>query len=308
MDTIERPVFDVANDNRASKPLFLDPIDTPSRDDDTPTGTGSLSTVASKEAARKRRLAEAAEMQLAKTAIEARQRIGNPDAANDNEYWPLMSALRRDRDNDSINFILKYRRLVAVAECEPLQGQRVAGGELEVERRSTNLGKDAKAALAAMKEDDAALGGGEIRYRETRRRKGGTFHLPAKRAIAVNDETRVRTAAIAQPFNCDLLIAKIDAKTVLAELRQALGAVLDSFEDAVLGGQSYSEIGSKAGFHVKPDVAGKALVHAGIIAAEGALHDIQQRIRRNERQAERRASARRCEIAVAKAAYLGRAA
>jgi len=237
-----------------------------------------------------------------------RQAIGNPAADNQNEHWPLITALRRDKDTDSIAFVLKYRKLVALAACEPLQGLRVLGANLELVRIDrNNLGEENKAAFCEMKPDDTALKGGEIKQGHVRKRIGVGFDLPARKAVAANDETQFRTAPLAHKFSCDLLIEQIDAKPVLAEVRRSIGAVLDSFEDAVLGGKTYAEIGEKAGFSVKPDVAGKALVKAGILAAETTLHDIERRIRRAEKRAERESSLARCKIAVEKARYFGRA-
>jgi hypothetical protein len=301
------PVFDRG---RQQELELLDNPAAPVRDDDTPTG---IRPIFDKELVKRKREAEKAAMELAKAAIAARQQKRGDDwdgAANDNEDFPLLSALRREGDNDSIDLALKYRKLVALAECEPLQGQRV-GGDLPTEYRSTNLTTQTNEAIeAAVRNnwDGDRLTGGDIRYKQVKKRKGGTFHLPAKQAVTVNDETKVRTAPLAMKFDFDLIIYQIDAKRILAGVRAAIGPLLDPFEDAVLGGQTYTQIGRREDIEVKPDVAGKALVKRAIIAAEGAFCDIERKIPKAEREADRRARLRRAELAVAQAKYLGRAA
>jgi hypothetical protein len=231
-------------------------------------------------------------------------------ADNDNEDFPLLAALRREKDNDSIEFVLAYRRLVALAECEPLQGQR-AGGDIDTVHVSTNLSEQTEEILAKAKEDNwnvTSLPGGEIRYKHVRKRKGGTFHLPAMRAVAANDETRVRTAPLPVKFNCDILIELIDAKPVLEHIRQSLGPLCDILEDAVLGACSYTDIGRRKGAKAKPDETGRVLVKWAITIAEDALHNAVQIIRREEKKSERRAVGRRIEIELERARYLGKAA
>jgi hypothetical protein len=303
-----------ANDNHLDAVFDKPKIDT----DDTPAGPLEIHAgltaeecqarrAADRAAARARLDAEKARMAPVRAALAERQSLGDPSADNDNETWPLLTSLRREGDNDSIATVLQYRQLVALCACQPLQGQRIPGGT-PVVHRSTNLEKETEAALAKIGPTSDSLPGGEIKYKEVKKKKGGTFHLPAQQAVATNDETRVRTAPVAIPFNDELLIRQLDAKPVLKEVRAALGPLLDPFEDAVLGGKTYTDIGRKEDASVKPDVAGKALVKRAIIAAEGVLYDIGQRIRRAERESEKRASMRRCEIAIEKAMYFGRAA
>lgn len=305
-DSTDTPVFDrarnAANDNHPTKQFDQpDMVET----DDEPTGRGPVRTTASKAAAEMRRMAEKAAMASARAIIAKRQSIGNPDAENDNEVWPLLTALRREGDNDSIAFALRYRQLVALAECEPLQGQRLGGGDLGAVHRSTNLDAETDAAIANMQPGDTHLPGGEIRYKEAKQRKGGTFHIPARRAVSTNEETRVRTAPVAVKFNADLIVGKIDASRILDAVRAALGPLVEFMDDAVLGGQTYTQIGERRGHRVKPDVAGKALVREALLTADNALHQIDRFIRMAERQSDQRVLARRCQIAIERAHYLG---
>ena len=151
--------------------------------------------------------------------------------------------------------------------------------------------------------------GGEIRYKEAFKLKGGTYSLPAQRAGVAMEENKVRNAPLAVKFNDKVLIAQIDAKPILAELRAALGPLLDPFEDAVLGGQTLTEIGDQEGIGPKGAAgAGKALVFRAMSALDGAWHDIAVRDRKKEREAEAVALRARARIAAKAAAYLGRAA
>ncbi|WP_411906272.1 hypothetical protein [Rhizobium mayense] len=214
--------------------------------------------------------------------IEARQSIGDPAcAANDNEDFPLMAVLRRDNLSRYIELVLGYRRLVALAEAEPLKGRDYgAGKDLSVVKRSTlkdGVSEVDDAAAADWKY--ATVPGGEIEYRSEIKRSKAAHPLPPKRSVPTNSEIGygVRTAGFHVKFTDATLIEHIDAKPVLAALRAALGPLLDPFEDAVLGGRTFSQIGRGEKFDVKPDVAGKALVFRALAAVDGAWDEIRRR-------------------------------
>ncbi|TIO52965.1 MAG: hypothetical protein E5X80_05055 [Mesorhizobium sp.] len=308
----DKPVFDVANDDRAPAPI-LDDICAIDGTDDTPTNVGALSTYSSREAARARREAEKTAMALAKASLAARQGGKGDDydgAANDNEEFPLLAVLRRDKLDQHIRTVMAYRRLVALCEAQPLQGLAYSAKDgINPEHRSTNLDGVAEVDAAA----DAGwpsdiVAGGNIRYKEVKQLKGGTFSLPPKRAVVAIGETRLRTAPLAVKFSDRVLLSQIDSKPVLASLRSALGPLLEPFEDAVLAGQTFTSIGDREGFKVKPDVAGKALVMRAIVAIEGAWHDIVIEHRRAAKDADKRARLRRAQLAIERARYFGRAA
>lgn len=227
------------------------------------------------------KLAEKA-MRPHRKRIEARQAIGDPAcAANDNEDFPLMSVLRRDERSDYIALVLGYRQLVALAEAEPLKGLDYgAGNDLPLVTRS-KLQDGAKEVdeAAATNWKDGVVSGGEIAYRTEVKRSKAALPLSPKRSVPSNSETGqgVRTAGFHMKFTDAILIEHIDAKPVLAALRAALGPLLDPFEDAVLGGRTFSQIGRGDKFEVKPDVAGKALVFRGLAAVDGAWEEIRIR-------------------------------
>lgn len=308
----DKPVFDAANDNRAPASI-LDDINALYDTDDTPTNVGALSTPSSREAARARRETEKAAMALAKAALAARQGGKGDDydgAANDNEGFPLLAILRRDGLQGSVRTVMAYRRMVALCEAQPLQGLAYSAKDgIGPEYRSSKLdgAADVDAEHAANWPRDS-VPGGEIRYKEVKKLKGGTFSLPAQRAVVANDETRVRTAPLAVRFSDRVLLSQIDSKPVLAALRAALGPLLEPFEDAVLGCQTFTSIGEREGFKVKPDVAGKALVMRAIVAVEGAWHDIEIEQRRAAKRADKCARLRRAQLAIERAKYFGRAA
>jgi hypothetical protein len=265
---------------------------------------------ADRNAAEVRRKEERARMAPVRAALAKRQAKGNPSADNDNENWPLLTALKREGDNDSVALVLAYRKLAALAACQPLQGQRMAGGE-PVVHRQTNLSAQTERVLVEAQAKGwtgTSLPGGEFHYKEVKKRKGGTFHLPAQQAVVTNDETRVCTAPLALPFSDELLLRQIDAKPVLDHVRKSLGPLQDILDDAVLGSRSYTEIGRRKGAKAKPDEAGRVLVKWAILIAEDALHNAGQIIRRAEKKSERRAAARRIELELEQARYLNKAA
>ena len=95
--SIDRPVFDVANDNAPVR--LLDDRIIKTDTDDTPSGAAVGKRVGELAAARARiatGIAERAEAH--RTRIAARQAIGDPDVpATDNQAWPLLPACGRYR-------------------------------------------------------------------------------------------------------------------------------------------------------------------------------------------------------------------
>ncbi|KAA0689839.1 hypothetical protein DTW90_30575 [Neorhizobium sp. P12A] len=214
--------------------------------------------------------------------IEARQAIGDPTcAANDSEAFPLMTVLRRDELSRYAELVLAYRGLVALAEAEPLKGLDYGSGkDLPLVTRSTlRDGVEEIDEAAGVEWVDGAVPGGEIVYRSEIKRSKAAQPLPPKRSVPTNPETGqgVRTAGFHVKFTDATLIEHIDAKPVLAALRGALGPLLDPFEDAVLGGRTFSQIGRGDKFETKPDIAGKALVFRGLAAVDGAWEEIRIR-------------------------------
>ncbi|PWJ84875.1 hypothetical protein C7441_104143 [Pseudaminobacter salicylatoxidans] len=212
--------------------------------------------------------------------INKRQSIGDPDCRpSENEDFPLLAVLRRDRRDDFIVAALAYRQLVALCESEPLKGQSYdAANGMEVERRSV-LRDGVKEVDAAAAEGfkDGVVPGGEIEYRSEIKRSKGAYNLPARRilaAVAANDGDPIigRTRSLHTKLTVDTLADYIDKKPVLAKIRTALGGLRDPLEDAVLGGRTMQRIGEDEGFtgSAAPSV-GKGLVYRGLVILDGFL-------------------------------------
>jgi hypothetical protein len=259
-------------------------------------------------------------MRPALAAIRRRQDIGDPAcAANDNESFPLLAALRREKNEALVSMVLRYRRLVALVEAQPLQGVRFSSGQDgRVEHRADPLaGPEAVDAAAETGWQGDKVLGGEIRYRSEVKRSRGAFPLPAKRARPVDAEKQDQFAdefvpvsasvALAKPFNDEVLIQQLDAKPLLSHLRSSLGPLLAPFEDAVLGGRTYTEIGRGDGVKVKPDAVGKAFVMRALKAVDVAWHEYEVEQRRAAKAAARAVAAARRGIAARQSAY-GKAA
>jgi hypothetical protein len=212
--------------------------------------------------------------------FEKRQSIGDPNCRpSENEDFPLLAVLRRDRRDNFIVAALAYRQLVALCESEPLTGQSYeASIGMEVERRSV-LRDGVKEVDAAAAEGfkSGVVPGGEIEYRSEIKRSKGTYNLSARRilaAVAANDGDPIvgRTRSLHTKLNADTLTDYIDKKPVLTKIRAALGGLQDPLEDAVLGGRTMQAIGEAEGFSgsAAPSV-GKGLVYRGLVILDGFL-------------------------------------
>lgn len=211
-----------------------------------------------------------------------RQDIGDPDCRlSENEDFPLLAVLRRDKAHGMIASVLAYRRLVALCEAEPLKGQSYGDGSangVNVEYRS--ILRDGVA------EVDAAhaagfrgqrVPGGEIEYGTQVKKDRGAYDIPAKRVIPAevrDDGTPVggRTESLHIKINEDTIADYIDSRPRLEKIRAALGPLLEPVEDAVLGGQTLRSIGERAGFTgVHANSAGNALVMQGLTVLDSFL-------------------------------------
>lgn len=225
--------------------------------------------------------------------IRKRQDIGNPSVVQSRgEDFPLLETLRRDNMHHHIKLVLDYRALVALCEAEPLKGldySKADGGETV--RETVKLTPEADIDRAALS-DWKDVPDGEIRYSSKLKKSKGAFSLPAKRKGAAHvkesgETSAPKTESLHVKLTDEVLIAHIDAKPILAELRAALGPLLEPFEDAVLGAKSFTQIGKHEGVAYKPDIVGRTLVMRAMSALQGAWHDVAVRERKSEKTAER---------------------
>lgn len=212
-------------------------------------------------------------------------------AANDNlQGWELLRQLRREKRHDDVEVVEFYRGLCSLIASQPLRGFDYGyDSSMEKEYRSLKLeGEKDVDEAAANGWQDNTVPGGEIEYKEVRKRSLSDMdwtHQPKKYAVA-DDDTKVKARPFAVKFNENIMLAKIDMRPVLEELRAALGVGLAPFEDAVLGGKTLTEIGEARGFKgVQASAAGKALINAAINGLRETWDKIKRRQRKEARQA-----------------------
>lgn len=227
-------------------------------------------TAQERAAGRERAKAKAAEegkkMAKVRRAIVKRQSIGDPSCRqSEGEDFPLLEALRREGREDVIAIVIRYRRLVALCEAEPLKGldySKADGGEVVRETKKLTPEADIDAANASNWKD---MPDGEVKVTTKIKKSRGSYASAAKRTIvAANDNVAsgsvIKTESLHVKITDEILNEHIDAKPILSELRNALGPLVEPFEDAVLGGRSYSDVGRTSGEDGRPSVAGKAIV------------------------------------------------
>lgn len=309
-------------DTRAASDNVADLFDDPNQIDDfddtpasPPRETTPEERAEAKARANAKRAAEQAGVAAECARISARQAIGQgwDGAANDNESFPLLKALKSEKRDDAIAIVMRYRALAAVVAAQPLQGASSTTDDgLAVAHRSTRLaGPQAVDAAAAAGWPGDALDDDEINYKETIRVRKGAAGSQGKRArIASDDDPTPSTASLSRRFNHDLLDAQIDARPIMGELRAALGPLLDYFEDAVLGGLTLAEIGTKAGAGTekKASAVGRAFVERAVDTVRDTWRLIEIREARRAADADRAVVRRRAELAAKERAYLMRAA
>lgn len=216
-------------------------------------------------------------------------------AANDNEPqqgWELLRQLRRDHRHDDIEVVELYRGLCGLIASNPLQGIDYGyDASAEKEYRTLKLNGVEEVDEAASKGwHDNAVPGGEIEYKEVRKRGSDdpSWTIPAKQKVIGKDPTNIKARPFAVKFNENVMIAKIDMRPVLEELRASLGIGLDAFEDAVLAGKTFTEIGEARGYkHRQASSVGRELVCASIGALRVAWQKIKTRQRKEAKQAMR---------------------
>ncbi|WP_065091491.1 hypothetical protein [Rhizobium leucaenae] len=219
---------------------------------------------------------------LTKT-INKRQSIGDPACVQSrSEDFPLLEALRRDENKEAIAAVLRYRKLVALCEAEPLKGldySKSDGGE--VVRVSSLLTPEAdidEAAASGWKE----IPDGEIKQSSKIKKSKGAHATPARRTVVADNDniaagSVVKTESLHVKLTDEVLNAHVDAKPILAELRSTLGPLVEPFEDAVLGGKSYTEIGRQQGEKTQPAVGGRILVGMAIGSISVKWQEIDKR-------------------------------
>lgn len=232
-------------------------------------------------------------------------------AANDNEkeVLPVIEALRRDKRESDIHWVLRYRMLCEVVGATPYDDEAGLGEEgINVEARSLRLsGKAFDKSFQKM--TAISLPGGEISYREQRHTVKQRVSI-GQHTNSVADEDADRTQTpLRLAKSEDERIARIDGQPILAALRAGIGDLLVPLEDAILDGLTMTEIGDSLGFKWKARSAeAKWRVYAGIDRMRDQWRMIDRQMAAEAAACDRRVEVRRNELAAARASYLGLAA
>ncbi len=238
---------------------------------------------------------EARKMSKVRRVIVKRQSIGDPSCVQSRgEDFPLLEALRRDEREDLVAVVLRYRRLVALCEAEPLKGldySKADGGE--VVRETKRLTPEADIDLAAAT-NWKEVPSGEIKISTKVKKSKGSHAIPSRRTVvAANDNVAsgsvIKSESLHVKITDEILNEHIDAKPILAELRSSLGPLVEPFEDAVLGGWNYEKIGKASGAALRyaPGV-GKSLVGMAATTIQIKWQEIDRREKQLEAEALRR--------------------
>ena len=210
--------------------------------------------------------------------LARRQQIGGtgPVAANDNKSWPLAEQLRREGNDVLLAVAERYRRTYDSAHTEaPLIGTQ-PDDFYSVEQRHSISSKTGK-----LKND------GPKRARHTETIGDGNY-----KAVPIDDDVRdeIENKVVTfrrkpmkpapKKWNGDnILLAAIDAKATIWRLQDALGPLLEVFEDAVLHGETLSDIGERKGANtVARGPAGRILVMMGLEVVQREFHRLDRQI------------------------------
>ncbi|WP_376742198.1 hypothetical protein [Ensifer canadensis] len=227
--------------------------------------------------------------------IAKRQNKGDPSVVQSrSEDFPLLETLRRDKNEEAIKLVQRYRMIVALCEAEPLKGldySKSDGGEVVRESRRLTPEEDIDAAQAS---GWSVVSDGEIKYSSKIKRSKAARAQPAKRVVVASNDnaaegSRIRSESLHIKVTDEVLAAQIDAKPILAELRRSIGPLVAPFEDAVLGGKTYEEVGIISGAAARYALGvGKSLVGTAIGSLVTTWKDIDNRERLLEREAAHR--------------------
>lgn len=186
-------------------------------------------------------------------------------ADNDNQNWPLATALVREGNPELLKAAMAYRRIHGQAHCGALLGGNgVALRDGFALDRHTQIRPN-----------------GTIAYKHVRQRTASEIDIPAQRYVPPFEDEDAgmqhNVVKIPKPWNGDRPVNDmIDAQARLVALRSMLGVLVEPLEMSVVDGATYREVGNSAGIANKAgsEGAGRALVHAALISVRDALGNI----------------------------------
>lgn len=213
-------------------------------------------------AAQKRRLAK----------LDAKRPAWTKCPANDNQAWPLAQWLRKDGNEVLLKVAERYRAMYDVSMVDvPLIGTVPDDlYNVPIESR-THTREDGSVAYKGQRRVKSAVGQFEG--------DDGNYKV-----VPVSDDVTTEMAATGQIFprkpakpvpkkwNGDrLIIEAIDCRKIIHRLQDALGPLVEPFEDAVLHGETLAAIGEPHGGNRNAGVAGRVLVMMGLDVVQREL-------------------------------------
>lgn len=180
---------------------------------------------------------------------------------NDNQDWPLLAQLRRDGNDVLVAVAQRHRRTFDRTTMNGLQG-------VDVESNIFNVVQQ-----PAVKSDPDMRTKGPLRVAHTAGQSHGR-----RKVVALNEDKRKDSddpnptrPGVAKSYSkrCDeMVVGVIDAKRDIARLRMALGPLVESFEEAVINGDTLTDIGKRRDAGQSSPGAGKLIVMMGLQAVQ----------------------------------------
>lgn len=181
--------------------------------------------------------------------------------ANDNQSWPLLAQLRKDGNDVLVPVAERYRQTYDRATMNGLQGVDAESNIFNVVQRP------------AVKSDPDNRTKGPLRLAHTAGQSaGGRVARPASEDRRKDDDkpnpTRPGVAKSYSRRGDDMAVSVIDAKRDLLRLRKVLGPLVEPFEEAVVDGDTLTEIGRRRDAGQSAPGAGKLVVMIGLQAVQ----------------------------------------
>lgn len=194
--------------------------------------------------------------------------------ANDNQAWPLLKLLRQDGKSELIAVAERYRRTHDSGQTQ-MMGTANPRDLFVVPKYGKADDPDNRTRGALETSHTAGEPTGGKVQRET-----GQVADARQKAAAPNPVHR-STSRVRTDNTESILVASIDARRDLARLRAALGPLVGPFEEAVLDGETLSDIGAVRGIGQHAGGAGKLVVMMGLeaVQAEFCRMDREKRLR-----------------------------
>lgn len=239
-----------------------------------PANDNTPSSTVEQVVARRRGPTPSADYRKLSARLARRQSVGDPRADNDNQAWPLAEQLRRDGNEVLLRVAERYQHIYESAQYVPKTVGTIADDFWSPEQHHAVNSKTGKIKNNGQKRSKTA---GSMPIDD------GTYKVSA-----VTDEVaeeimkdgpvtfprRPKMPAMGKWKGDMALIAAIDARPMLYRLQAALGPLLDAFEDAVISGMTFTEIGRDGGIGQHAAGAGKYAVMLGLQAVQSELAEI----------------------------------